>query len=458
MVSAAGMCRDRGRVVAVGFVPFGLPREIAFAKELDLRIARSYGPGRYDAGYEEKGLDYPLAYVRWTETRNLEAFLGLLADGSVRLGSLVTHRTNLDDAPRLYDALVDAAGDRPLGVVIDYPEAPVPGEAPAVRPPRVVPPSGGKVGVAFVGAGGFARAVLLPALAKRSDVRLVRVATQSGLSAHDARAKFGFDAIGTDPDEVFSDPAIDLVCVATRHDSHADLVARALRAGKHVFVEKPLALDEDGLSDVLEAAASSVGTLSVGFNRRFAPMAVAAREVVAARGPALITCRVNAGALPAGHWLNDPEVGGGRMVGEGCHFVDLVSFLAGDPEIADVQAIVAGGRTPVAEDFAVQIAFADGSAGQILYTARGGSSLPKERIELHAGGASVVVDDWMRAEAHVGGRRRKIARPGKGHREELAAVLGAILEGREAPVPTEVLARVTRATFTAHRLLSSTNP
>jgi len=459
MVAAGGMCRDRGRVVAVGFVPFALPREIAFAKELDLRIARSYGPGRYDAGYEEKGLDYPIGHVRWTETRNLEAFLQLLADGSVRVDSLITHRLPLERAAEGYDALVRRDGPRPLGMLLEYPPAPEVAPAAPVTPTPTAArpsarPSGDGVGVAFVGAGGFARSVLLPRFRGASGVRLRHVVTHRGLTAHDARSKFGFDEVGTDPEAALGDPSVDLVCIATRHDSHADLVARALRAGKHVFVEKPLALNEAELAEVLRAADGAQGTLTVGFNRRFAPMARAVREAVASRGPATIACRVNAGALPPGHWLNDPEVGGGRMIGEGCHFVDLASFLAGDADVVDVAAAVVGPRTAVAEDFAVQLTFADGSAAQILYTAKGDPALGKERVEVHAGGLSAVIDDWLRAETHRGGRRRrKIAPAGKGHAEEIAAVLAAVRSGGPAPVPIDVLARVTRITFRAHEIL-----
>lgn len=452
MVAAAGMCRERGRVVAVGLVPFGLPREIAYAKELDLRISRSYGPGRYDTGFEEKGLDYPAGYVRWTETRNLEAFLHLVREGRVDVSGLVTHRFDLGDAAAAYDALLSKEGPRPLGMVIRYPETET-SRDPVSRPaPSAV---AGEIGVAFVGAGAFARGTLLPLFRGREGVRLRRVVTAHGLTAADAQKKFGFEEIGTDPEEVFSDPSIGLVCVATRHDSHAALVARALRAGKHVFVEKPLALDEAGLREVEAAAAASPGLLLVGYNRRFSPTARALKEAVAGRGPLLATYRVNAGPLPAGHWTLDPEVGGGRIIGEGCHFVDLLSFLAGDAPIVSVKAESAGRASGPSQDVSFLVGFGNGSVGHVLYTAKGDPAFGKERVEVHAGGVSAVLDDYLNCAVSSGGRSRKIGSPGKGHAEEIDALLAAVRGGGPPPIPFEALLGVARATFLVHRALAA---
>lgn len=452
MVAAAGMCRDRGRVVAVGLVPYGIPREIAFTKEIELRIARSYGPGRYDPRFEEQGVDYPIGYVRWTETRNLESFLELLGDGSVRMEPLITHRYDLDDAIGGYDALMESTGRRPLGMVLSYPERPAESEG-AIEAPTPKRGTDDRVGTAFIGAGAFAKSVLLPRFRAESDARLVRVATARGLSAHDAQRKFGFEAIGTDAEAVFADPAVDLVCIATRHDLHGELVVRALDAGKHVFVEKPLALTDDELEAIERAERNSPGLVLVGFNRRFAPMAVAVREALASRGPKLMTCRVNAGPLPTSHWLNDPRVGGGRMIGEGCHFVDLLSALAGDPELVDVHTMPSPVGRGTTQDFGVQLRFADGSVGQLLYAACGDPSLGKERIEVHAGGASAVIEDWQACTIRRGGRVTKVRGSGKGHAEEVRALLDAVRSGGPSPIPIEVAARVTRATFAAHAVL-----
>jgi predicted dehydrogenase len=280
------------------------------------------------------------------------------------------------------------------------------------------------------------------------------VVTAHGLTAEDARARFGFQEIGTDPEEVFGDSAIALVCIATRHDSHAALTAAALRAGKHVFVEKPLALTEMQLREVEQALAASSGLVMVGFNRRFAPMARAVRGAFAGRGPRTIVCRVNAGALPPGHWTLDPEIGGGRIIGEGCHFLDLASYLAEDARIEAVDARGIGPRRTRLEDAAIQIAFADGSVGQIVYVAGGAGSLGKERVEVHGGGLSAVIDDWREGTLHRGPKRARLGAAGKGHAEEIEALLAAVRAGGPSPIAPDTLLAVTRATFRVHAVLA----
>jgi len=457
MVAAAGMCRERGRVTAVGLVPFGLPREIAYQKELELTIARSYGPGRYDPAFEERGLDYPIEYVRWTETRNLGAFLQLVKEGSVDPLALVTHRFGVEEAPRAYAMLADDAGAHPLGIVLSYPSATsesVAASAPSVttsprRPAASSVPlaKGQPIVVGFIGAGSFARSTLLPILKKRRDVRLRTVVTTQGVTALQAQRRFGFDRIGTDADLVFSDPDVHLVFIATRHDSHADLVARALEAGKHVFVEKPLAINEEQLARVERAAVTAPGILMVGFNRRYSPHARAIREAFANREPLMMTYRVNAGPLPAGHWLNDPEVGGGRIIGEACHFIDLMSYLTGDAGIVSVEGHDRGVANRSPEDVCATLSFADRSFGQLLYTARGSSGLPKERLEVHGGGATAVLDDFRSATIHIGKRTIQIRGAGKGHAEELGDLLHVTTCGGRAPQSLRVLASVMRGTF-----------
>jgi predicted dehydrogenase len=461
MVAAAAMARERAKIVAVGLVPFGIPREIAYAKELELRISRAYGPGRYDANFEEKGLDYPAGYVRWTETQNLEAFLHAIGEGRVNVAPLVTHRYDLVEAPAAYDMLVAGGAERPLGVVIRYPdpsaETTIPASVPVPVKPSAAGPVTGDVGVGFIGAGAFARAVLLPLLRARTGVVLRRVATAHGLTALDAQKKFGFLEAGTDTSHVLADPAVHLVCIATRHDAHAALVVAALNAGKHVFVEKPLAVDEQQLRAVEAAAAATTGVLLVGFNRRFSPLAAAMKGALAGRGPIVATYRVNAGALPPGHWLNDPEIGGGRIVGEGCHFVDFLTYLTGDAAIDSVEARCAGRPRGPAENVVIQLGFTDGSVGQILYTANGDPALGKERVEAHAGGASVVLDDFRSLEIMSGGKRRKIGSGGKGHAEEIAALLTAVRAGGPAPIPRESLFGTTRATLRVHEAIAATD-
>jgi polar amino acid transport system substrate-binding protein len=310
------------------------------------------------------------------------------------------------------------------------------------------------VGIAFIGAGAFARGTLLPLLSGRQGLSLERVVTAHGLTAFDAQRKFGFHAVGTDAGEVLSDDRVGLVFIATRHDAHATLVAAALSAGKHVFVEKPLALNEEQLVEVERAAASSPGLLLVGFNRRFAPMTVALRAALQGRGPITMTCRVNAGALPPGHWLNDPASGGGRIIGEGCHFIDLLSSLTGDAAITSVQAISAGRPRGPAEDVVIQIGFEDGSVGQILYTAKGDPSFGKERLEAHAGGASGLIDDFRSGTLRRGGKSQSLGAAGKGHREEIDALLAAVRGERAVPIALATMAAVTRATFRVHAAIA----
>lgn len=468
MVAAADMCRDRARVVVVGFVPFSMPRETVYSKELELKIARSYGPGRYDMDFEEKGFAYPAGYVRWTETRNLECVLQLMREGRLRMGPLVSHHLPVEEAPSVYDDLVTGEGERPMGVVLRYRPDPedAPAPAPQVRPLPEPEPGGkpaaepvrGDLGVAFLGAGSFARSMLLPAFRKQERVALRHVITAHGLSAFDVRLKYGFEHAGTDMNTALDDPAVHLVCVATRHDLHADLVVRALEAGKHVFVEKPLVIRREDLPRVEKAARAHPGLLLVGFNRRFSPMAVAIREMVANRGPLFVNCRVNAGSLGPGHWMTDPDIGGGRMLGEGCHFIDLFSYLTGDVPLESVHAEVPGRPEGLSEDFAVTLKAADGSVCQIQYTARGNVSMGKERVEVFVGGVSAVIDDYRQATLYDGVLPRKVRKGAKGHAHEVQALVEAARAGGPSPISLDTLLGVMRATFGVHDALAAGRP
>ncbi len=413
---AARLCRDRGRVVVVGDVGLDVPRDAYYDKELSLVVSRSYGPGRYDAEYEERGLDYPIGYVRWTERRNLAAFLDLVATGKVRVAGLVTSRIEIDDAPEAYDALV-GADSSPLGVLITYdavaePPEPVVQAAAAPGPPMAA---------GVIGAGSFAAGVLIPGLQK-AGFTLEAVASASGLSARGAQERFGFDrALGAD--ELLADPGIGLVAVATRHGSHAELAARALRAGKSVFVEKPPALTEEDLADLAAARSASAGTLTVGFNRRHAPLAARMREHLA--GPFELLYRVNAEALEPGHWTNDPDDGGGRLVGEGCHFVDFACWLAGELPARVTCALRADPGRPLAsaESFTIHLDFPGGSTATIVYGSRGDPKLGKERIEAQSAGRSAVLVDFERLELHGDGRSRTTkSRRDKGHEAQFTAL------------------------------------
>jgi predicted dehydrogenase/threonine dehydrogenase-like Zn-dependent dehydrogenase len=446
--------RDRGRVVVVGAVPMDVPRSPYYEKEIELRISRSYGPGRYDPSYEEQGNDYPIGYVRWTERRNLEEFVRLVGTGAVRLDELITHRYTFDEAERAYEQLTapDAAA---LGVVLEYPAQPQP------EPKRIALGTGARrvqdvPGIGLIGAGSFATGTLLPLLA-RLPVTLQGVTTAGGVSARDAGEKFGFRYLAASPDELFADAGVNAVVIATRHADHADLVERALRAGKAVFVEKPLAIDEPSLEAVVRAAADGPPLL-VGFNRRFAPATDFIRQRLAGTpGTRVVHIRVNAGDVPADSWVHDPAVGGGRLVGEGCHFIDLAAALVGAP-IVTVQAVGVRGADPAAalqDNLHVTLSFADGSIASITYTSKGAPRSGKERVEVFAGGRTAIIDDFRRAEFWHSKQESWKGRQDKGHAAELGAFIDALRTGGASPIPLHELMNSSLATLRAARALAS---
>ncbi|HET9621304.1 MAG TPA: bi-domain-containing oxidoreductase, partial [Kofleriaceae bacterium] len=452
-VLAGELARDRAHVVLVGAVPIEIPRSPYYEKELDVRLSRSYGPGRYDAQYEEKGLDYPIGYVRWTEQRNMEAFLDAVASKRVKLDGLVTHRFALDDAERAYDVLA-RGGERLLAIALAYPARPAP-------PPRatiattgadpVVAPRGA-VRLGLVGAGSFAGGTLIPLLRDLRGVSLATVCTASGLSARDAAVRHAFAASTSDPDAIFADPAINAVVIATRHDSHAALARAALDHGKAVFVEKPLALDRDELADVI-AAAQRNPALVVGFNRRFSPHTERVRRAFAGRAGALvITIRVNAGAIPATSWIHDPELGGGRLLGEACHFVDLAGALAGAPP-RRVHAVGLGSADPASrlrDNVAITIEYGDGSIATIVYTSKGDPALGKERIEVFGDATAAVIDDFHTSTITRGGRVDRLrTKQDKGHRDLLVRFAALVAIGGAPPIPLAALEASTSATLAA---------
>lgn len=438
---AAEISRMKGRVVMVGLTGMEIDREPFYKRELDLRLSMSYGPGRHDPAYEQEGRDYPLAYVRWTEQRNMQAFLELVAEGRVTPLKLVTHRFPIAEAETAYK-LMDT--DEPfLAILLTYPETPAPIARSIPVNPAASPATGR--GTAFIGFGNYAKSVLVPALKKAGKERLTTVVTSTGLSAHDAAQREGFANAATDPQAVMDDPDTDCVFIATRHDSHASLAAAALRAGKHVFVEKPLALDHDQLADVVAAAEGAPGVLTVGFNRRFAPMMIAAKAAIATRsGPIAMHYRVNAGHVPGDSWLHGAQ-GGGRIVGEGCHFVDALSFLAGGPPVA-VSAFTPEG---IDDTVSAVLRFADGSTGTILYSSLGDSSLPKEYLEIFASGTVVRLDDFRKLHITTGGKTKtqSSAAQDKGQAGLVAAFYAAARAGAAPPIPLDELVAVSAATL-----------
>ncbi len=442
--AAAAIARLKGRVVLVGMVGMNLKREPFYKKEIDVRLSMSYGPGRYDPAYEEGGHDYPFAYVRWTERRNMQAFLELIADGRVTPKALVTHRFAIGEAERAY-ALLE--GSEPyIGIVLTYPGV---GSGPVVRrvevAPRKIAPKAGTLGIGFIGAGNFAKSVLLPELRKQTGVRLTGVATATGLSGTHAAEKFGFGFATTDAAQILGDSGTDVVFIATRHDTHAPLAIEALAAGKHVFVEKPLAIDQAQLDAAITAAEASDRVLMVGFNRRFAPLIVKAKAALAGRtAPLVMLYRVNAGPVPAESWLHGDE-GGGRIIGEVCHFIDTLGFLA---DALPVERHLVAAKDH-ADAVSLQLRLADGSIGTIIYTSLGDRSFAKEYIEVFAAGRVITIDDFRRAVFVTDGKRRteRLARQDKGFAEELRQFLASVRGDQPPPIGLEALRATTEATL-----------
>lgn len=452
VTQAARMSRKRGRIILVGVAGLELNRSDFYEKELTFQVSCSYGPGRYDPSYEQQGHDYPVGFVRWTEQRNFEAVLDMMASGVLQMGPLTTHRFGLDEAGKAYDLL--ATGSEPyLGILIEYPETPA-GELPSRRVTlREVSTahSPTEPSVAFIGSGNYASRVLAPAFAA-AGARLQTAVSSGGVSAAELGRKLGFATASTDSAAAIADPAVNTVAIATRHDTHARFVRQALEAGKHVFVEKPLAITQAEL-DHVEAAwrANSDRLLMVGFNRRFAPHIAKMKSLLAGvGGPKTFIATVNAGAIPANHWTQDPTVGGGRIIGEGCHFIDLLRFLADAPiENWHVARLGGAGEGGVHDDKAsITLSFADGSIGTIHYFANGNSAFPKERIEAFCGGRSLHLDNFRRLRGHgwSGFSKMDLWRQDKGQAACAAAFVNAIRTGAASPIAFSELMEVSRVT------------
>lgn len=450
LVLAADMCRDRARVVILGKVGTEFPYAEYMKKEITLLVSRSYGPGRYDDQFEGGGVKYPVGWIRWTETDNLGEALRLM--GRTRpqrldVAPLITHRFPIADAEAAYRLVVE--GQEPsLGVVLTYPES-----RPITKPSwaGVTGTHQGACRLGVIGAGNFARSVLLPEFRKLPDVAFHTLVTARGITAEHGRDAFGFQRASTEPADILDDPSINAVLVATPHAMHAELTARALAAGKAVFVEKPLALDREGLNRVIAARNSSSAFFTVGFNRRFAPMVRSVRDRLArTAGPKVLMLRINAGPLPTQGWLADDREGG-RVLGEACHFIDLARFLAGAPITAVHASAPASGKA-MADDAVISLEFADGSVAAIVYTGFGDPAVPKERIEGFAGGAVAIIDNFRSLTITAGGRAAtESAKLGadKGHSAEIRAFVEAVRAGGPAPLDEAELVETSLATIAA---------
>ncbi len=451
----ARMCRKRGRIVLVGVAALELNREDFYRKELTFQVSCSYGPGRYDPEYEQGGRDYPVGFVRWTEQRNFEAVLDMLALGRLAVEPLITHRFAFPSAPAAYELLA-ARAEPHLGILLEYSHL----EGAVLRSPTVALHTGergrsrtsAEPGVVFIGAGNYASRVLIPAFTA-SGARMVSIASQSGLSAASQGRKFGFATASSDPDSVIASSEAQIVVIATRHDSHASLTLRALQAGKHVFVEKPLALTAGEIDAVAAAAASNPGEhrplLMVGFNRRFAPHVVRMQTLLTSvHEPKCIIMTVNAGAIPEDHWIHDPRTGGGRVLGEGCHFVDLARFLVGQPIIAAGVQVLGGRQIRRDDKVSITLTFADGSWAAIHYLANGHRAFPKERVEVFCAGRVLQLDNFRRLRGYgwPAFRKMNLWRQDKGQQECVAAFIEAVRTGAPAPIALDELLEVSRVT------------
>lgn len=447
---AAHMCRKRGRIVLVGVVGLNLSRDDFYEKELTFQVSCSYGPGRYDSNYEEGGQDYPIGFVRWTEQRNFEAVLDLMAAGMLDVKPLITHRFEVAQASEAMNLLTSS--EPAMGILINYP-LPAEGDEPVLE--RVVTldaarPKAGKGSVAFLGAGNYASRVLIPAF-KAAGADLATVISSGGISAVHSGKKFGFREAATEVSGVLANPDIDTVVIATRHDAHAAQVLEALRAGKHVFCEKPLCLTLDELAEIeTEARARPNQHLMIGFNRRFAPHVVKMKELLDPLDlPKNFVMTVNAGDIPADHWTQDPAVGGGRIIGEGCHFIDLLRHLAG-AEIVSHNAMALGAHPALAvrnDKVSILLGFADGSVGVVNYLANGHKAVPKERLEVFAGGRVLQMDNFLKLRGHGWGgfSKMNLWSQDKGTTACAKAFVRSIGAGAAPIIPLDEVLEVSRA-------------
>lgn len=445
---AAEMCRKRGRIVLVGVVGLNLRRADFYEKELTFQVSCSYGPGRYDDDYEQMGHDYPIGHVRWTEQRNFEAVLSVMGSGQLATDPLITDRIRLSDAAEAYERILSDPST--LGVILEYPDQP--NRSKTVTIAKETPKATGRVVAAMIGAGNFGKMVMAPALAKTS-VRLKYVVEQSNVaSARHVAQKYGFEQATTDANAVWDDDELNTVFIATGHSSHAALVCRALDAGKHVFVEKPLAMNVDEVRQIIKVTEEHPDLqVMVGFNRRYSPHVQKIKELLAGRAePLAMQFACNAGFIPPDVWVHDRELGGGRIIGEACHFMDLLAYVADSP-IVSVASMQMGQGVAVREDkMSIVLSFEDGSVGTVNYFGNGHKAYPKERMEIYSEGRILCLDNFRKLEGWgFAGFRRMKTRLDKGHEAEFKAFVDQIAAGTDDLIPLDCLVNTTLASFAA---------
>lgn len=446
IVLSTEICRKKGRIVVVGAVKMDIPREPYFyRKELELRISCSYGPGRYDVDYEERGIDYPVAYVRWTEQRNMEAFLEMMSKGSINVKPLVTHTFEIENAEQAYEIVLGKNPEPHIGILLKY--APHKGKFLTAQQLQSVAQK--QLNVGFVGAGSFAQSYLIPNV-KTYGASLDTVVTSKGITAKNVAEKFGFNFCSADIKDVLQKESINTVFIATPHSSHAPQVVQSLKANKSVFVEKPLAVTEEELNEIINVKASHNQPLMVGFNRRFAPICSSVKKIFENSGEALvINIRVNAGFIPKDHWTQLQEVGAGRIIGEVCHFIDLMQYFTNAEPVNVYADCIRTNNEKIKSDdnVSVIVRFSDGSIGNLVYTANGDKSLPKERIEVFGAGKAAVINDFTDGGFYGNNRFKKIKSMGKGHQQEITAFLEALHNGQDSPISFRSICLTTLTTF-----------
>jgi len=455
---AGRICRLRGRVIAVGSVGMKIPRDVYYEKELDFRVSRSYGPGRYDINYEEKGIDYPYAYVRWTEKRNMEEFLRLISSRRINMTGMVTHKFGLEDYEEAYELILKNADDEDYaGVLLNYDTARKQESFITLKGQREKSQAADVIASGIIGCGNFAKTIILPALKKMKAVNIKAVASASGRNLNSIGRKYKCQYVTTDYRRILNDPKINAVFIATRHNLHKDIIIEALQKNKNVFVEKPLCMNEDELKEIISGCKSLYGAgrmplLTVGFNRRFAPQSIEAKKTFANRGtPIMINYRINAGYIPGSHWIHNAKEGGGRIVGEICHFVDLLQFLIGHAPVS-LYATQLPPKGPILpyENVDVIVDFSDGSRGNIFYTAVGDRKMPKEHIEIFGNKTSMAINNFRKSTFSLASD--------KGHFRILKSFIEALQNGTSSPIEMNEILLTSLATFKIHQSLKSGEP
>ena len=454
---AGDLCRKKGKVVVVGVVPMDIPRDPNYyRKEIDIKMSCSYGPGRYDVNYEENGQDYPYAYVRWTEQRNMETFLDLLAREYINLKPLTTHVIDIADAEKAYDIILGKVKEPHIGILLRYSEN-------ETKARSVVTLAGkplSQVNAAFIGAGSFAQSYLIPNV-KASGASLDGVVTSRGITAKNVANKFGFNFCSSSVNDVLGKQEVNTIFIATPHNSHAELTIQSLQAGKAVFVEKPLAINTDQLQEVIETKKKHNHPLMVGFNRRFAPVSIQVKkEFTSAGEPIVMNMRINAGMIPKDNWLQQKDVGAGRIIGEMCHFIDLMQFFTGSEPVRVFAECISTSNDKItpADNISIVVKFKDGSVGNLTYLANGDKGMPKELIEVFGGSRIGVINDFRDGLIYKSGKTVKLKSSGKGHKEEVDAFIGALKAGQESPISFRSICLTTLTTFKIHDSLHTGLP